>query len=46
MLNARACVAARQYLTDPITVSGTFVLMRDDSGGFLYRLIEAIVIDK
>jgi hypothetical protein len=35
-----------KYVTDPITMSGTFVLVRDDSGGLLYRLTEAIVIDK
>jgi hypothetical protein len=35
-----------KYLTDPITVSGTFALVRDDSGGLLYRLTEAVVIDK
>jgi len=31
---------------DPIIVSGTFSLVRDDSGGLLYRLTEAVVINK
>jgi uncharacterized protein len=35
-----------KYVTDPIVVSGTFVLVRDDSGGLLYRLIEAVMVDK
>ena len=35
-----------KYATDPIIVSGTFALVRDDSGGLLYRLTEAIVVDK
>jgi len=33
-------------VVDPITLSGTFVLVRDDSGGLLYRLIEAVMIEK
>src|SRR5262249_5940696 len=33
-------------VVDPITVSGTFVLVRDDSGGLLYRLTEAVIIEK
>jgi hypothetical protein len=32
--------------SDVITVSGTFSLVRDDSGGLLYRLIEAVVVNK
>jgi hypothetical protein len=35
-----------KYVVDLITVSGTFVLVSDDSGGLLYRLTEAVVIDK
>jgi hypothetical protein len=35
-----------KYVTDPIIVSGTFVLVRDDSGGLLYRLTQAVVVDK
>jgi len=32
--------------SDAIVVSGTFSLVRDDSGGLLYRLTEAVAIDK
>jgi len=35
-----------KYVNDPITVSGTFVLVRDDSGGLLYRLTEATRVEK
>jgi uncharacterized protein len=35
-----------RYGTDPIIVSGTFTLVREDSGGLLYRLTEAVVVDK
>ena len=35
-----------KYVTDAITVSGTFALVRDDSGGLLYRLTEAVMVDK
>jgi uncharacterized protein len=35
-----------KYVADPIVVSGTFALVRDDSGGLLYRLTEALVVDK
>jgi uncharacterized protein len=35
-----------KYVTDPIVVSGTFVLVRDDSGGLLYRLTEAVMVGK
>lgn len=31
---------------DAIVVSGTFSLVRDDSGGLLYRLTEAAVVNK
>lgn len=33
-------------VTGPITVSGIFALVRDDSGGLLYRLTEAVMVDK
>jgi uncharacterized protein len=36
----------KNNVVDPITVSGTFVLVRDDSGGLLYRLTEAVLIEK
>jgi hypothetical protein len=32
--------------SDAIIVSGTFSLVRDDSGGLLYRLTEAVVVNK
>jgi hypothetical protein len=35
-----------KYVTEPITLSGTFVLVRDESGGLLYRLNEATLVDK
>lgn len=35
-----------KYVTEPIIVSGTFVLVRDDSGGLLYRLTEATLVEK
>jgi hypothetical protein len=31
---------------DAIVVSGTFLLVRDDSGGLLYRLTEAVMVNK
>lgn len=34
------------YVSDPVVVSGTFVLVRDESGGLLYRLTDAVVIEK
>jgi uncharacterized protein len=34
------------YATGPVTVSGTFTLVRDDSGGLLYRLTGATVVEK
>ena len=33
-----------KYVGEPITVSGRFVLVRDDSGGLLYRLTDAVVV--
>jgi hypothetical protein len=42
-------VQARQgvaYVLDPITVSGKFVLVRDDAGGLLYRLTDAVAVPK
>jgi hypothetical protein len=33
-------------VSDPVVVSGTFVLVRDESGGLLYRLTDAVVIEK
>lgn len=38
--------APMKYVNDPITVSGTFVLVRDDSGGLLYRLTGATMVEK
>jgi hypothetical protein len=35
-----------KYVSEPIIVSGTFVLVRDDSGGLLYRLTEAAQVEK
>jgi uncharacterized protein len=35
-----------KYVTEPITLSGTFMLVRDESGGLLYRLTEARLVDK
>ena len=37
---------AVKYVTEPITLSGTFMLVRDESGGLLYRLTEATLVDK
>jgi hypothetical protein len=42
-------VLARQgleYVLDPVTVSGRFVLVRDDAGGLLYRLTDAVAVSK
>jgi hypothetical protein len=33
-------------VTEPITLSGTFMLVRDESGGLLYRMNEATLVDK
>jgi hypothetical protein len=35
-----------KYVLDPIVVYGRFVLVRDDSGGLLYRLTGAVAADK
>jgi len=35
-----------KYVSEPITLSGTFMLVRDESGGLLYRLHEATLVDK
>jgi uncharacterized protein len=35
-----------KYVNESIIVSGTFVLVRDDSGGLLYRLTEAVMVDR
>ena len=34
------------YVLDPITVSGRFALVRDDEGGLLYRLTDAVAVSK
>lgn len=34
------------WVLDPITVSGRFVLVRDDAGGLLYRLTDAVAVPK
>jgi hypothetical protein len=35
-----------KYVTEPVTMSGTFTLVRDESGGLLYRLTEATLVEK
>ena len=35
-----------KYVSESITLSGTFTLVRDDSGGLLYRLNEATLVEK
>jgi hypothetical protein len=35
-----------KYVTEPIVISGIFALVRDDSGGLLYRLTEAAIVEK
>ena len=42
-VRARAPV---KYVTEPVTMSGTFTLVRDESGGLLYRLTEATLVEK
>lgn len=37
---------AVKYVLDPIVVSGRFVLVHDDVGGLLYRLTDAIAVEK
>jgi hypothetical protein len=34
------------YVLDAITVSGRFVLVRDDAGGLLYRLTDAVAVPR
>jgi uncharacterized protein len=34
-----------KYVSEPIVVSGTFMLVRDESGGLLYRLTEAALVE-
>ena len=36
---------AVKYVTDPIIVSGKFMLVRDESGGLLYRLTDAALVE-
>jgi uncharacterized protein len=36
---------AVKYVTDPIIMSGKFMLVRDESGGLLYRLTDAAVVE-
>jgi hypothetical protein len=31
------------FVSDPVVVSGTFVLVRDESGGLFYRLTDAVI---
>jgi hypothetical protein len=38
--------SAVKYVLDPIVVSGTLALVHDDAGGLLYRLIEAVPVEK
>ena len=38
--------SAVKYVMDPIVVSGRLVLVYDDAGGLLYRLIEAVPVEK
>lgn len=35
-----------KYVNDPITVTGKFVLVRDDASGLFYRLVDATASDK
>ena len=35
-----------KYVNDPITVTGRFVLVRDDASGLFYRLVDATASDK
>jgi len=37
---------AVKYVLDPIVVSGRFVLVHDEAGGLLYRLTDAIAVEK
>jgi hypothetical protein len=35
-----------KYVLDPVVLSGRFALVHDDAGGLLYRLTEAIAVEK
>jgi uncharacterized protein len=35
-----------KYATEPVTFTGTFMLVRDESGGLLYRLVDAALVEK
>jgi hypothetical protein len=35
-----------KYATEPVTFTGTFMLVRDESGGLLYRLLDAAPVEK
>ena len=35
-----------KYVLDPITVTGKFVLVRDDASGLFYRMVDATASDK
>ena len=35
-----------KYATEPVTFTGTFMLVRDDSGGLMYRLVDAALVEK
>jgi len=45
LVEVQAKVAVK-YVTDPITVTGKFVLMRDDASGLFYRLTDATASNK
>ena len=34
------------YVTEPVVVSGRFVLVHDDTGGLLYRMTDAVIVHK
>lgn len=38
--------SAVKYVVEPIVMSGRLELVRDDPGGLLYRLVEAVSADK
>jgi hypothetical protein len=35
-----------KYRFEPVVLSGTFVVLRDDPAGVFYRLTEAVIVDK
>lgn len=35
-----------KYVLDPVVLSGRFALVHDDAGGLLYRLTDAIAVEK